>query len=693
MFAIPFLRKAIRWLPAAVALAAFIWGFGHAGYAQQPFYIRGVEVGIGGVALGLVMLRWGILPTLVWHYSVDAMYSAMLLLRSHSLYFRLSGAAAAGIVALPVLVALLAYWVRGGFAPETGLLNADQPGPAPEPVAGPAPDASAAAYAPMSNRRRLAAVAVALACLLALLLPGSRFGESPRYKLTAGQARASADAFLKTQGFEAAAFRHVAFPSAHSGGDDSLALKYFLERRSVAAASALFEHYRPVEYWAVRYFKPLEREEALVAVHPESGRITGFQHTLPEDAPGADLSAGAARQIAAAFAAAQGWDAGAMELKESNSEKRKARRDHTVVWEARPGDARNVDDARYRVEIVVAGDRVASHRAFWKLPEAWTRERERANALSILVLGLRVMAISGAVVWALWLLIHNIRTGLVRWRTSLKVATVPALLSAVGVLLSLRVSMLQSYRTEMPLETFEIAMYLVMAVTALFMFCMLTGASAFLTSFFPDSLATLRAVNRRRMGLDALAALAVAAGLFAALGHFHAFLARHFPAQALLSVGVSDLIVSPAPALSALARAAATVLTGAAALALVAVLIRRIPKPWMLAPLALVAVFAALSSDVHTPGEFALGYGSACATLAGMFLLCRWFARDNYLAYALILFAAALRAPLAELLGTANPALEMQGWLVAAALALAAAWAAYPAFLPFPWRRGTVAAN
>ena len=96
MFAIPFLRKLVRWLPAAIVLAGFIWGFGHAGYPQQPFFIRGLEVGIGGVALGLIMLRWGILPTLIWHYSVDAMYSAMLLLRSHSLYFKLSGAASGG---------------------------------------------------------------------------------------------------------------------------------------------------------------------------------------------------------------------------------------------------------------------------------------------------------------------------------------------------------------------------------------------------------------------------------------------------------------------------------------------------------------------------------------------------------------------------------------------------------------------
>ena len=59
MFAIPFLRKITRSVAVAVVLAGFIWGFGHAGYPQQPFYIRGVEVGIGGVALGIIMLRFG----------------------------------------------------------------------------------------------------------------------------------------------------------------------------------------------------------------------------------------------------------------------------------------------------------------------------------------------------------------------------------------------------------------------------------------------------------------------------------------------------------------------------------------------------------------------------------------------------------------------------------------------------------
>jgi membrane protease YdiL (CAAX protease family) len=65
MFAIPFFKKLVRFTWLALVLAGFIWGFGHAGYPQQPFWIRGIEVGISGVALGFVMLRWGILPTLV----------------------------------------------------------------------------------------------------------------------------------------------------------------------------------------------------------------------------------------------------------------------------------------------------------------------------------------------------------------------------------------------------------------------------------------------------------------------------------------------------------------------------------------------------------------------------------------------------------------------------------------------------
>ena len=100
MFSIPFVRRfAPGWV--AVVLPAFIWGFAHSTYPNQPFYIRGLEVGFAGVLIGVVFLKQGILPLLVWHFTVDAVYTALLLVRSTNPYFVISGAAASLVLLLP----------------------------------------------------------------------------------------------------------------------------------------------------------------------------------------------------------------------------------------------------------------------------------------------------------------------------------------------------------------------------------------------------------------------------------------------------------------------------------------------------------------------------------------------------------------------------------------------------------------
>ena len=679
MFAIPFLHKLVRYLPLAVVLAGFIWGFGHAGYPQQPFYIRGLEVGIGGVALGFIMLRWGILPTLVWHYSVDAGYTALLLVRSHNLYFRLSGAASAGIVVLPLVVALVAYWRRGGFEPEGGLLNADERAPLAVPAeAAPAPAAATMEYRPLTSRVRVAAMAIFVAGLLSLSIPVNRFGDSPKYKIPAEQARAGADVFLKQQGLDAGGFRHLTFPATHWSGDDSLAGKYFLERRPVSVVSRLFERYRPVEHWMTRYFKSLDQEEVTVSEHLETGKVLGFTHTIPEDRPGADIPEDRARQTAAAFAAAEGWDLAAMDLKESSSEKKKARRDYALEWEARPGDPRNLDEAHYRVHIEVAGDRVSVLRPYWKIPEAYERSRERQNALSIAVLALRIAVIAGVVVYALWLLIQATRKGLVRWGAAIRLALPPTLLFVLAWLLSYEL-MLKAYNTAIPLETYQAVLFITLLMSVIFMFLMLGAAAALIVTFYPESVGSFRAANRGLLGLDAGAALLAAVGLWVFLNQLDAVLMDRFHAQALFAITSPDLIVSRAPAVAAVAGAARSLLMNAATLALIAIVIKKLPQRWMLAPLALAALTVNLSGDIRAPVEFALQYGVAALWAGCAVLFCLLFARKNYLAYALVLWVMALRPAMMELFGNANPALERQGWMVAGVLAVSVVWAVAPA--------------
>ena len=685
MFAIPFLRKVTRSVAIAVVLAGFIWGFGHSSYPQQPFYIRGVEVGIGGVALGLIMLRFGILPTLVWHYSVDAMYSAMLLMRSESLYYKLSGAAAAGIMVLPAAVALAAYLRRGGFEPETGLLNRDDVGERPE-AAGLAPEEEippqTVPYQPMGRGVRWAAAALLAAGVASLAIPVERFGDRPKFQISADRARASAEGFLLANGFDPGGFQNVTYPAVHWSDADELAAKYFVRRMPLAAASALFERNRPVNHWMTRFFKPLDEEEAEVSIHPETARPLGWGHSIPEDRPGADLPIEQARELAVKFATAHGWDVRAMDLKESSSEKKKARRDAGFEWEARPGDPRNVGETKFRVAIEVSGDRVSGARVFWKTPEAFDRSREASNAISIGVSLIRIVTLAGLIVYALWVLIQATRQGVVRWNTAMKVAIPAALLIPVEPLLSLG-QMYKDYDTAKPLATFQIETFLQHTITFVGGFLALAIAAALIVTFYPRVLEELRRGNRRALGLDAALAVTAAAGIGLLYRVLHGVLVGHFHAQAILAASAPDLIGVRAPSVAALASAAHSLITTGAVVALFALIVEQVQARWKLAAAGLVAVCALISNDVRTPGEFALEYGLAVAIAAAAITFCWFFGRKNYLAYVLVVWLIALRAPLAELLGNGNASLDVQGWIVGTVMAVTILWAVGPGL----WRR------
>ena len=132
LFAIPFVHRLTKSRVLAVILPAFSWSFLHSAYPQEPAYTRGIEVGLIGIVAGIVMLRWGILATLIWHYTVDASLVGLLLVRSNNLYFKFSGVIVGAAAVAPLLFSAVAYLRRGQFEPVEDLLNAAAPAPAAE---------------------------------------------------------------------------------------------------------------------------------------------------------------------------------------------------------------------------------------------------------------------------------------------------------------------------------------------------------------------------------------------------------------------------------------------------------------------------------------------------------------------------------------------------------------------------------
>ena len=161
LFAIPFFKKFTKSTWIAVIVPAFLWGFLHSNYPQEPAYTRGIEIGLIGIVAGLIMLRWGIMATLIWHYTVDASLVGLFLIRSNSLYFKISGAVVAAAAVAPLAFSGISYLLRGRFEPDEDLLN----------EAAPVPEISAAtvqAEAAAVQRRRYDALAPAMLGVLAL---------------------------------------------------------------------------------------------------------------------------------------------------------------------------------------------------------------------------------------------------------------------------------------------------------------------------------------------------------------------------------------------------------------------------------------------------------------------------------------------------------------------------------------------
>lgn len=511
LFAIPFLMRLTKSRVVAVVLPAFTWGFLHSLYPQEPGYIRGLEVGLIGIVAGIVMLRWGILATLVWHYTVDAFLISTILLRSSSIYFRVSGAIVGGAALIPLLLASISYVLRRRFVADESVLNRAAPVMEAAPAA-PAEAVAAQAGGFQALSARTLGIVVACGVLGAILFATvkvSAIGDFVRFSVNAKQAEALADEVLRQR--SPAAAKAVAWHRSVTLAPvtDPLVNEYLKRQIGIAAANGIYRSEVPPLFWRVDYFRDTEKEEYGVVLRPD-GTLHSVHHQLEEKAPGANLTKEEAQARLETFLRdVKKMDLSGWKLVEAKSDKRPARTDHNFTWEKQQmigsAPAGYPEGAHVRVEANVLGDEVAGYRIFIKIPDEW-RRKESADTFSSIVYLVAFVAV--IVVFAVLLLVIYFRNlkdpaaTSIPWRRFARWAIWGAAAVVLGALNSVNAVLAQYAQrfTEWPMKTYVVTLvisYVIIAAVAFSGLMFLFGLGWFFLhkAFGPDAMPGWRGMS------------------------------------------------------------------------------------------------------------------------------------------------------------------------------------------------------
>jgi membrane protease YdiL (CAAX protease family) len=676
LFAIPYLLRLTRSRWVAVILPAFLWGFLHSAYVVEPGYARGLEVGLIGIVAGWVFLRWGIVATLVWHYTVDALLIGLFLLRSESLYFRLSGAVVAFFAVIPLGLAAVAFAARRRFAPVDAVLNRAKPlePEAAAPVTTP-PVAAPARYQPLSARARWMVVgAGALGILLAAAVRPQAIGNFVRLRVDARQALAISDRALAARRVDPSSFRHAV---TFAGAYDPVANEYLRRQIGIAGANRILQDEVPPALWRVRYFRNLQKEEYRVYLTTDGG-IYSIGHLLDEKAPGASVTTDQALARAEAFLRDEKkMDLSGWKRVEEKSKQRPARVDHEFIWEKQEA----IGEAHVRMEVQVLGDEVEGYRSFVYVPDQWRRQLTRETTARAID-GIGRLAFFGLCALAVCVLFFRELgqpqgTG-VPWRRISGWAAAGTL-GIVLLFASNFQSVLAEYDTAWPFRAFLAVLLMGLVLVALVVLAglfFLLGlgwfylARAFGAGRLPGATGMPAAYYRDAFWLG-LAGIGIVAGV----NRVFYLVYRAWPtAQAGQGVSLPGGAGGALPALNVIAGALPAGIFAIGLLALLAGFLARYLRPRWLAAGFLLLLAASLVDSWGSPADFAKQFvlHAFAIGIYGWAVL-RAF-RFNLLGYFLALMGAWLASGAVGLLSQPNLFYRVNGGVVVAAIVALYLW-------------------
>lgn len=536
MFTIPFLQKYVKSTFLAVLISSVIWGLSHASYPAQPFYIRVVEVSIGGIFIGYIFLRYGILATLIWHFSVDAVYSALILFQSDNPYFLATAVVTSGLVSIPLIYSIVSYGRKGGFAKSDALVNALDIEIIPEKkeeVKRVERAQIKVAYKPLSKRRKRLGIAMATVALILWFIPfKTELEDLTRINVTRSEAVDIANKYLEgfnvdLTGYERATEirRYDDSPVTSSVFNVRIGVTEFHEHDSRYAPHYLSEeggreavrkvftsHLIPYE-WRIRFIKGMEKGEFNVFLDSRDGQVVGHEFLVADTTYLPSITLDSASVLAKSYLFDYGYDLEDFEFVESQTIEKENRTDYRFKLEATDQSPDNVGESRNVYHITVAGDQVNVFRRDIKLPEEWKRDYEKGTVLSNLQRFYTPALI--LLFGALWIvaLTKLLKLNQPTWK--------PIILGSLCFTLLLLISLVNSSQDVLIgyLTSWSMSNYILLYVSASIIFTLFVTFILFVLILsvrlmYPDAFLAFTRQNRKFYLNDALLSSFVTLGLF-----------------------------------------------------------------------------------------------------------------------------------------------------------------------------------
>src|SRR5439155_16070274 len=247
-----------------------------------------------------------------------------------------------------------------------------------------------------------------------------------------------------------------------------------------------------IYFWVVRFYKPLEEEEYRIYIDPHEKIVNAFEHLISENAPGASLDKVSALQLAQDYLRKNGVSLEDFELKEANSEKKKARQDYAFVWESK---TIRFQEASMRLRLQIKGDEVSTYSTFLTVPEEWRCQRERSTVVDSVLAGIRIGIIALLSGWGIWTFLSKARQGLIRWIPVLGLSVSLVLLQILSSLNALP-SLFQDYPTSLAPNVFVVRSMSSLLIRHIFQFLYLVVLFGLVSSLYPECWWMFRKENR-----------------------------------------------------------------------------------------------------------------------------------------------------------------------------------------------------